>query len=307
MHVSSDPYSKTRMMAAFTVGLALLMVVIKTYLYTSTGASSFLASLIDSLTDLLLSGITWMGVRWASKPADDNHRYGHGKMEALIGFMQFLIVSAAALTLGWQAGARLAVPEALNPGWLDIGLTIAILGSTLLLVSMQNKVVAETGSLAIRGDQAHYASDLWGNAALVFLLIINLFGDFSWLDPVFTAVIAVVLLSAAGKIGRDSMNTLLDHEAPDDTRYQLLEAALKVGGVSGVHDLRVIESGLHLRILLDIEVDGHMLLSEAHDISRRVESALLSIAPSAEIMIHIDPVGELEDSRHETLEPHHFS
>lgn len=307
MHVSQDAYSKTKMMAAFTVGLVLLMVAVKTYLYVATGAASFLASLIDSLTDLFVSGVTWMGVRWASKPADDNHRYGHGKMEALIGLFQFLIVSAAALTLAWQAGDRLATPQPLSPTFLDIGLTIGIFAANSFLVSMQNRVIKETGSLAIRGDQAHYASDLLGNGALLVLLILNMVGSFGWLDPVFTAMIAVVLLSAAGKVGRDSINTLLDHEAPEEVRLQLLESALKTPGVSGVHDLRVIESGLCLRVLLDIEVDGHLSLSAAHDISKEVERALLVIAPSAEIMIHIDPVGELEDSRHEKLEPHHFS
>ena len=303
---NTKKYDKTRLAAFLAASLAVLFVLIKGSLYYSTGAASFLASLLDSAMDLGLSGIMWMGLKYASKPADANHRYGHGKMEALLGFIQSLIIGGAALALAWQAGVRFKSPVLLTPDIMDIASCVFILVGTLFLVMFQTRIIKETGSLAIQGDRAHYIGDLSGNVGLLLLLVVNAYHPISWLDPLFCTIIAITLFYMAGEVARGAVNVLLDHEVDDLKREEILQASLDVQGVRGVHDLRVIEAGVHLHISLDIEVDPSLSLVAAHDIALLVEKTLLRVAPGAEIMIHIDPEGALEDSRHETLEPHHF-
>lgn len=300
-------YAKIKLMAAVTVGMALFMVGIKTYLYLLTDAVSFLAVMLDSLMDVGLSVATLVGVYWASKPADRRHRFGYGKMEALVALLQAIFLSLASLTLCWEAGHRLMEPHVLNAGMFEILATAFIFIANLALVAMQNRVVTETGSLAISGDKAHYTSDLFTNGGVLFILAVNHVAPAAWMDPALTLVIAFYLLFSAFTVGQGAANMLLDREAPEELREEMFVAASMVEGVAGVHDLRVIDRGTWMSASLDIELDGDINLMAAHDIAKHVESALLAIVPNAEIMIHMDPVGDREDSRHKILRPLHFT
>lgn len=307
MHQKPSSTISPEAMALIAVATAIAMIFIKAYLYNATGAASFLASLLDSVMDVFLSGSSWLAVRWAAKPADANHRYGHGKIEALCGLFQALLVGAAAAFLAWQAGMRIAAPEPLNSGFVDMGLAALVLITTTVLVTLQKRVIAESQSMAIKGDQAHYTSDIFTNGGLLVLLVINHFVDVSWLDPIFTMLISVVLLITVYEVSETALRTLLDHEVEEEMRQKLMLAALRTDGVEGVHDFRAIETGSRIVIAMDIEVDDTLSLVEAHEIAREVERAILGLSPNAEIFIHVDPKGDIHDSRHMDLEPHHFT
>lgn len=293
--------------ALVAVVAASAMIVVKGYLYEATGASSFLASLLDSVMDVFLSGSTWLAVRWAAKPADANHRYGHGKIEALCGLFQAGLVGVASAFLAWHAGSMMAAPQPLQAGFFDIALAALILVTTSVLVLLQKKVLEETQSMAIRGDQAHYTSDIVINAGLLILLIINHFLSAPWIDALFTIIISMILLITVYEVGARALNTLLDHEVDETLRQRLILAVLRTDGVEGVHDFRAIETGTRIAIVMDIEVDSALSLIEAHDIARDAERSILAISPGAEIFIHVDPKGDIHDSRHMDLEPHHFT
>lgn len=302
-----DLYAKVKTMAAATFGMAVFMVAIKTYLFFATDAVSFLALMLDSLMDVGLSAATLIGVYWAAKPADSRHRYGYGKVEALLAMFQSLFLALAALSISWLAGMRLVYPQALTAHVFEIGLTVFVFFANLGLVALQNKVVNETNSLAIKGDRAHYTSDVFTNGGVLVLLILNLAMPAYWLDPFFTLAIAAFLLYNAYVVASGAANMLLDKESPEELREEMFVAASMVDGVAGVHDLRIIDRGLRLSLSLDIEMDGDLSLIAAHNIAKDVENALLKIAPNAEIMIHMDPVGDREDSRHIQLKPLHFT
>lgn len=302
-----NPYAKLKTMTAITVAAALLMVGVKIYLFFVTGAVSFLAVMLDSIMDVGLSVATFIGVYWASKPADRRHRYGYGKVEALLALFQSLLLSFAALSLAWEAGKRFSAPTMLVAGTIEIAMTVFILLVTVGLVHLQNKVVEQTNSLAIKGDRAHYTSDVFTNGGVLILLIVNHFMPVPWLDPLYTMGIAIYLLFNAYDVGCDAANMLLDKEACEELREEIFVAASMVKGVEGVHDLRVIDRGLSKSVSLDIVLDGDISVNAGHDIAKAVEMAILKISPDAEIMIHVDPVGDIEDSRHEELKPLHFT
>lgn len=300
-------HNKTSLVAISAIGLAVIFILIKAWLFYTTQATSFMASLLDSAMDVGLSGATLIGIYWAAKPSNARHRYGYGKVEALLGLLQSIFLSLAALVLAWTAGSRLAEPQTLSASLADIILTCTILFANGALILWQSRVIKETGSLAIKGDRAHYISDIFSNAALLLLLVIDVIIPTIYLDPLFTLIISVILLLSAIEHMRNCANILLDKEADEEVREEIFVAASMVKGVAGIHDLRVIDSGARLGVSLDVEVDGDLSLITAHDISRDVENVILALAPGAEIMIHIDPVGEREDSRHVNLKPMHFT
>ncbi len=304
---ATDSYRLARMAARCAAALALLFIVIKTWLYMETGASSFLASLLDSGMDLGLSGLMWLVLKWAARPADSRHRHGYGKIEGLLGCLQAMIACVAALALGWRAGVQLQNPVAFVPGNADLFLCLFMVIGTCALVAFQTHIIKQTGSLAVKGDRAHYIGDIASNAALLFLVIINRFYPTTWLDPMITLAIAIGLLVMTTEILQHAMHMLLDREVSEERREEFFVAASLVDGVAGLHDLRAIDNGMRLSISLDVEIDGDLSLVAAHDIAKNVENALLALAPDAEIMIHMDPVGEREDSRHENLKPMHFT
>jgi ferrous-iron efflux pump FieF len=302
-----DTYRLPRLAARCAAGLALIFIGMKAWLYTETGAASFLASLLDSGMDLALSSVMWLALKWAGRPADARHRHGYGKIEALIGCVQGLIAGSAGILLGWQAGLRLQNPVELNPSLFDMGLCAAMVVGTCALVAFQTYIIKKTGSLAVRADRAHYLGDIGSNAALLILVLVNGFQSVPWLDSVITALIAMALLSMSAEIIGHGVYMLLDREVSEEKREEFFVAASMVSGVDSIHDLRVIDTGMKLRISLDVEMDGDLTLTEAHDIAKNVENALLTLAPDAEIMIHMDPIGDREDSRHENLKPMHFT
>lgn len=304
---TSHAYHLPQLAARCAAGLAFLFILIKTWMFTETGASSFLASLLDSGMDLGLSGLMWLVLKWAGRPADARHRHGYGKIEGLLGCAQATIAFVASMALAWQAGMRFRHPVEFVAGTMDIALCAFMVLGTCALVAFQTHVIRKTGSLAVKGDRAHYIGDIASNAALLFLVLVNAFHPVAWLDPMITIAIAIGLLVMAAEIIQHALYMLLDREVPEERREEFFVAASMVEGVDGVHDLRVIDSGMRLNISLDVEMDGGLTLTQAHEIAKNVENALLVLAPDAEIMIHMDPSGDREDSRHENLRPMHFT
>lgn len=305
--VTVDVYRLPRLAARCAAALALIFICMKAWLYAETGAASFLASLLDSGMDLALSSVMWFALKWAGRPADARHRHGYGKIEALIGCVQGLVAGTAAALLGWQTGVHLKNPMVLVPSGLDTILCFAMVIGTCALVAFQTFIIKKTGSLAVKADRAHYLGDIGSNAALLILVVVNGIQPVPWLDPLITGLIAVALLSMSIEIIGHGVYMLLDREVSEEKREEFFVAASMVAGVDSIHDLRVIDTGMRLRISLDVELDGDLTLTAAHNIAKDVENALLALSPGAEILIHMDPIGDREDSRHENLKPMHFT
>ena len=254
----SEPQPPARLTAAETgrllklatyasVATALVLILAKLVAWLMTGSVSVLASLVDSAMDAGASLINLFAVRWSLMPPDAEHRFGHGKAEALAALGQATFIAGSALFLGLQALDRLIHPQPV----VEIGVGLFVIGfamaATLGLLAIQRSVIRRTGSTAIRADALHYATDLATNGATLLALTLASAG-WSGFDPLLGLAIGVYILYSAAQIGREAIQLLMDHELPEPQRQHIAELARAVPMVRGVHDLRTRQSGQSLII-----------------------------------------------------------
>ena len=277
--------------SSLAVIVALSLIGLKTYAWLATGSIALLGSLFDSVLDFSISFINFFVVRHALTPADDEHRFGHGKAEALAALAQALVISVSAILLIMQSVDRFFNPQPISHGLIGIVVIVIAIVATLGLVFFQRKVAKSTGSLAISADSAHYEADLYMNLAVILSLVLTIYADFALADPVLGGVVALMLLMSAREILAKSSKQLMDHEANDETRCNIERIIGAHPEVRSFHDLRTRHSGTQLFIQAHIELDGEMSLFRAHKIAEEVEVALLMQYPGADVILHQDPEG----------------
>ena len=277
-----------RLATRASVGVASVLIVTKAIAWWLSGSVSMLAGLTDSLLDGVTSLLNLLAVHYALRPADDDHRYGHGKAESLAGMAQALFIAGSAVLIALQAFERIKHPEPVGAPWLSIGVIILSLALTVALLILQHRVVRETGSSAVRADSLHYRSDLLLNGSILIALVLAGFG-FHQVDAWFGLGIAAYILWSAIQIARESFAVLMDEELPPDVSQHMLELARGVPGVLGAHDLRTRVSGNHWFVQLHLELPGELTLSVAHGISDQAADAIHREYPKAEVLVHADP------------------
>ena len=277
--------------SSLAVIVALSLIGLKTYAWLATGSIALLGSLFDSVLDFSISFINFFVVRHALTPADDEHRFGHGKAEALAALAQALVISVSAILLIMQSVDRFFNPQPISHGLIGIVVIVIAIVATLGLVFFQRKVAKSTGSLAISADSAHYEADLYMNLAVILSLVLTIYADFALADPILGGVVALMLLMSAREILAKSSKQLMDHEANDETRGNIEAIIGAHPEVRSFHDLRTRHSGTQLFIQAHIELDGEMSLFRAHKIAEEVEVALLMQYPGADVILHQDPEG----------------
>jgi len=278
-----------RLATRASVAVACTLIVAKAIAWWLSGSVSMLAGLTDSALDGVTSLLNLLAVHYALRPADDDHRYGHGKAESLAGMAQALFIGGSAVLIAFQAYQRLQTPEPLGAPWLSIGVIVFSLLLTAALLMLQHRVIKQTGSNAVRADSLHYRSDLLLNGSILLALVLAGMG-FAQLDAWFGLGIAAYIFWSAIQIARESFSVLMDEELPTDVSQRMLELACSVPGVLGAHDLRTRISGNHWFVQLHLELPGELTLSVAHGISDQAAAAIHKAYPKAEVLVHADPV-----------------
>ena len=277
-----------RLATRASVAVASLLIVTKAIAWWLSGSISMLAGLTDSLLDGVTSFLNLLAVHYALRPADDDHRYGHGKAESLAGMAQALFIGVSAVLIAVQAVERLKNPEPVGAPWIGIGVIVFSLLMTVALLVLQHRVIKATGSNAVRADSLHYRSDLMLNGSLLLALVLASVG-FPQLDAWFGLGIAVYILWSAIQIGRESFAVLMDQELPSDVSENMLKLACSVPGVLGAHDLRTRISGNIWFVQFHLELPGELTLSAAHILCDRAADAITKVYPRAEVLVHADP------------------
>ncbi|MCA9547820.1 MAG: cation diffusion facilitator family transporter [Myxococcales bacterium] len=287
-----DPSVRARLVlgaSRLAVGVALTLGAVKLAAFLATDSIALLGTLADSVLDAVASALTLFANRAAVQPADEEHRFGHGKAEALAGLGQAAFVGGSALLLGVMAVQGLITPRAVvRPAVGMAAAAVAIVG-TLGLVLYQRRVVRLTGALSIEGDLLHYTSDVALNLSVILALWLSSLG-WAWADPVLGLAVAAFIAHGAWGIGRRAVDMLMDHELPAEDRARIEAIAHAEPEVRGVHDLRTRRSGGLVFVQLHIDLAAGMPLRQAHDIGERVEFAIIEAVGAAEVLVHHDPV-----------------
>lgn len=271
-----------------TIAFALAIVAIKLFAAIETNAASMLASLMDAMMDVSVSLLNFIALRYALKPADDDHRFGHGKAEAVMALFQAAFLAGAAFVLLYQGFNRFFVPDPVGEIRQGMWAILVCTFLTLTLVLVQRWIIAKTGSLAVKADQSHYRSDLLMNAAVLLALYL-VQNSLLWADAVIAILIACYLLVNAAMLLRESMVHLLDQELPEPERQQILQHLLKMPGVYGVEQLRTRRAGPRIFVQLRLLLPHDWSLQKAHQVTDLAEQQIAAMYPDAEVIIHPDP------------------
>ena len=284
----------TRRAATASVTMALFLIALKVWASIETGSVAMLGSLADTALDLVASLVTFFGVRWAAMPADAEHRFGHGKAEALAALIQVILITISAIGIGWRAIDRFNSGARTEGLELGVGVSLIAMAATLALLAYQRYVIRRTGSVAIHTDHVHYQSDLLLNLAVIAALLLDQAFGWTLADPVFGLVIAAWLLYNAWSAASHSVDQLMDREWPEAEREAFLAAAGEYPELAGLHDLRTRHSGSHRFVQFHVWVPADWTVRQAHDRMDAVEAALQERFPATEIIIHLDPEGHTD-------------
>jgi ferrous-iron efflux pump FieF len=280
--------------ALASVALALVLLGAKGWAAYATDSTAMLGSLADTGLDVIASLTTLVGVRIAAQPADHDHRFGHGKAEALVALTQVVLIAVSAVGIAWRASERLISGG--ETAALDIGIAVSLfaIAATFALLWYQRRVIASTGSVAIKTDNVHYKSDLFLNGSVIVALVLDQVLRVRGADALFGIGIAVWLLWGGYRASSEAINQLMDREWPEDERQEFLAAAGAYPELQGLHDLRTRKSGTLRFVQFHVWVPADWTVQQAHDRLDRVEEQLQERFPGTEILIHVDPEGQTD-------------
>jgi len=287
--------------ASAAIAMSFSFVIAKAWAWLDGNSSAMLASMVDSSVDTLISLSNFAAIVYARRPADHDHRYGHGKMEGIAALFQAAFICGSCFYVLLEAIRGLL--EKQEPANEMAGIVVLVVASilTIGLTRFQAYAARKSGSLAVRADSAHYTGDIAINLTVIIALAANYYLGWAWADPLLALGVAGWLLLTAAKIGREAADMLLDREVGENLRGRIAALILAQDGVKGYHDLRTRMSGRKLLVSFDLEVGNTLSLQHAHRISKHVETAIIQSLPEAEVMIHIDPEDDITDSRHKTV------
>jgi ferrous-iron efflux pump FieF len=280
--------------AIASVTMALFLLGLKGFAAWHTGSVAMLGSLADTALDLLASLVTLYGVRLAATPADHDHRFGHGKAEALAALFQVMLITASAAGIAWRAIAAFGAPGETQDVEFGIGVSVIAIIATFALLAYQKSIIDRTGSVAIRADNVHYQSDLLLNLAVIVAMVLDQMFGLRGADPVMGILIALWLGWGAFQASSQAIDQLMDKEWPEDERRAFLDVAARQEGLRGIHDFRTRRSGSHDFAQFHMEVARDMTVADAHDVVEGVERALRQAFPKVEVLIHLDPEGHVD-------------
>ena len=279
--------------ARLSIYAAAFLIALKTGTGWLTASIGVWASLLDSVMDIFSSTLNYLAVRISSRPADEDHLYGHGKVESLAGLFQAVVIGFSGCFLIWEAIHRLRQPHPTGAEFIGIGSMAVAIVVTIALVMRLRRVAKQTDSPALSSDALHYATDIYINLGVLVALLVTILTGWLWADPAVSIAIAIYILWSAARVGYESINVLMDRRLPEDVdeRVAVVVNRYRDQGVVGFHDLRTRRSGSHKFVDLHLEVQRDKTFAEAHDLTVKVLRAIEAELSRTRVHIHTDPAG----------------
>lgn len=274
----------------------------------ATNSLGILAEAAHSGLDLLAALVTFFGVRIAGKPADDNHHYGHGKVENLSALFETLLLLA---TCGWiiyESVQRLWFhPETVEvSAWAFIVMATSI-GVDYNRSRMLYRAARKHNSQALEADALHFSTDIWSSSVVILGLGLVWLSEripalsmLAKADAVAALVVALIVIYVSFELGVRTLHGLMD-QAPQKLRAQVIHAAQNVPGVLDAHQVRIRPSGAELFIDLHVLADSSLDLEAAHNLTLQIEQAVAQVAPRADITVHVEPAEEAAEITETTI------
>ncbi len=252
---------------------------------------ALIADGIESVSDVFSSSLVFLGLKYAEKPADENHPYGHGKIEPLITFLVVGFLIASALLIAYQGYQNILTPQKSPKAW-----TLILLGIIILWKEISYRVVLSnsklTGSTSLKADAWHHRSDaITSVAAFIGISISLLFGEgFETADDWAALFASGIILFNAYLIFRPALGEILDEDVYEELSLRIKEIAKDISGVMAVEKCHIRKAGMSYCVDIHIIVNGKITVKEGHDIAHTFKDTLQKRIPSlTSILIHVEP------------------
>ncbi len=276
--------------AIFSICGALSLAIIKLVIALLSGSMAVMASAIDSLLDILMSGVNFMAIRHAEQPPDQSHPFGHGKFETLATLFQALVITVSGGWIIYESVVRLGRNNRLEN--IDQGIGVLAFSAVVswFIARHLSQVAKQTDSSALEADSLHFKMDIYSNLGLMAGLLMVRWFDIHWLDAALSILVASYILHEALQLIKRGLTDILDHELPEDIQRQVHQLISTHGGpLAGYHGLRTRRAG-SLKIMdFHLEVCKDMTVLEAHKLTDSLERKIEREIPGANVIIHIDP------------------
>lgn len=302
----ADRHNAPRQATLAAVLTSLLLTLVKLAVGLATGTVAVVASAVDSLLDFVISSFNMYAVRSAERPSDQTYNYGRGKMEGVAAFSEGLFILASAIYILRHAVLKFIVPGSMGSDWRmpesipaeSLGWAMSAMGMslivTVILVAYLKRKAAQSSSLIIRADLAHYRTDLLSNGGILVALGLVRFTGWAWLDPAIAIGVSLFVARAAIPLLRKGLAMLLDR-ALDDALVEKIRAIAEshTDKVTNVHELKTRRSGDTNLVEFHLVFDEGISLREAHQISDEIEMKVRALEETRWIVnIHLDPVDD---------------
>jgi cation diffusion facilitator family transporter len=272
---------------------ALLTIGLKAAAYLLTHSVGLLSDAVESGVNLVAAVTAYLSLRYAAKPVDASHTYGHEKIEFFSSGLEGALILVAALAIAWYSVRRLLWPEPLEP--LGAGLAISLLASLIngAVAWVLLRAGRRHGSIVLEADGRHLLTDVWTSAGVLAGLGLVWATGVQWLDPVIALAVAANILWTGVDLVRRSFNGLMDHALPAAEQARA-RAAIEahLGPHMAYHALRTRQAGARRFVDFHLLVPGRSTVAEAHALTGRIEAALREALPGLEVTVHIEPIEE---------------
>ena len=276
-----------------SVGTALGLVLLKLGAAWWTNSLAILASGLDSMLDMALSGLNWFSARKAEKPPDSEHPFGHGKIESLVSGIQALVLAGVAVLIGVQGIERLRSPEPVVGTISGVGVMLVSALVALGLSRLIRSRGAQSESPIIAAEQLHYSMDFTSHAGVILALILQAATGVVYFDPFVSILIAAFVLWQVRALSIDTAHDLLDRKLPEDVQKEIVRVLDEHRGeVLAYHGLRTRRAGSQKIINLHLVLCKAISFETSHHIVDHVEQEIEISIPRTDVTIHADPCGD---------------
>ncbi len=280
--------SKKRKVAFVSMIAAAALTTFKFIIGIITGSLGILSEALHSGLDLLATGITFFAVKYSDKPPDEGHNYGHGKIENYSALIETILLFITSLWIIYEAVRRLITKDL----EIEVNFWAYVVIITAVIIDLTRsralyKAAKEYDSQALEADALHFSTDIWSSVVVLIGLICAEF-NFYYADAIAGLIVSFIVISISYRLGKKSFDALID-KAPSGLKEEIESIVNEIPEVLISHDIKVRESGPYKFVDINIHVDKSMTIDRAHEISHKVEEAIVKKIKNVKVMIHTEP------------------
>lgn len=274
--------------ALTSVIAAVILTLFKLIVGVSTNSLGILSEAAHSALDLIAALVTFFAVRYAAKPADEDHHFGHGKTENLSALFETVLLLVTCVWIIFEVYERFTVKSIS----VDVNTWSFIVVLTSIVIDISRsialkKVAKKYNSQALEADALHFSSDIFSSLVVLIGLGGYLYG-FHYADSVAALIVAVIVIFISVMLGRRTIDVLMD-KAPKGIKEKIENLVAGIPEVAAVHDIKIRNSGADVLIEMNIHVDPAMTINEAHEVSHKVEGKIQTVISNSRVVVHAEP------------------